>query len=686
MSPSSKGILVSLLPAVALLATLATATARGEVAPPAGSSGEGPREAPRADSSSGIIRLPPFIITETEHRTRWHSTWTYTSIPGFEVLSSCGSAETEEFALDTYRQQVWLDEIVAPELQAGSTVPTTLILFSGEQEKSLSENLASLANANAHRVHEELSKEGIPSPPQVPELIPQVKLWDEDSTGVDIILKYRGPGGYSTVGFEPDYVLYLLSRRAPPLPSWFTVGVLNLYEERFWGEVEPEDSPGSLESGGGLSPDPSAFGAGLGGGLPQAQRRPLATVQHFPPASWISSEITELLREKPLRWSNLEVADLDRRLLPIRALLLEPAPRGSTTDEKRAALARHGFKASGADEPVQRQAEASYIVGLAAVEDSPWRRDVWRSEASLFVRWCLDDESRARTKALWTFASRASAEPATEAMFKACFGFGFNEAAHRLNAYLPGAVGKSFSLKPEIPVEFPRLEVRDATGEEVSRLLGDWQRKEIEFVKPSQPAFADAYARQAQLTLRRAYDDGARSPGLLAALGLYESAAGDDGKARGYLEGAVSAGVERPGAYVQLARLRLAAALAKPAGAGRRLNRSQTGPILDLLESIRREKPPQLTGFLLAAKTLESADFTPAPSDLGLINEGLYFFPSDPRLILAAAQLDAAAGLKGEALRVLDRGLQRVADGRIRGLLLRLRAQYAQKRQEERRD
>jgi hypothetical protein len=177
----------------------------------------------------------------------------------------------------------------------------------------------------------------------------------------------------------------------------------------------------------------------------------------------------------------------------------------------------------------------------------------------------------------------------------------------------------------------------------------------------------------------RAYNHGSRDPGLLAALGLYKCTMGDDAQARDFLESAVQARVARPRAYVELARIRLVAALTKSAGEGGKLERGQIFSVMDLLQSARSMQPPQFAAYLLAADAWEHANSPPTPVELQMLDEGLYFFPDDPRLIVATAQLDAAAGLRVKAVGVLDRGLQVVSDPAMRKLFVSLRTQYVAK-------
>jgi hypothetical protein len=702
-----------------------------------------PPEAPRGESPDGIIRLPPYVVTDTPDIR-----WLYAAIPGFEILSSLSLSQTEEFARKIYMQQAWLNELAPTELQGGATVPTTMILFNEELRKMMSGNIAAFARANAQRTGLSLAEAGVPStrlvapetlspsgsfadagplrPPDVQrnrrwKLIPQVKLWDEDSTSVDMTLD-AGSGDLDNLQFQPDYVFYMLAKRAPPLPAWFKVGVVSLYQTR-----TSEAGPKAL------------LGMGQLASYRQAMPRADDSAQYFSPTSWISPEVTKVLRYLSFEYfeKNHEIrtalpqttdAPLSSahfglpRMLPTRDLLTGPPPQEETEDAKRLWLSKTRLRSKdlpaelqGRDLPKDLDEQLKFgpeiagasnrdewfrqwyeqgklILCRGAEKDSPWRRDIWRSQAMLFVRWALDDKSHARSKALWKFASRASVEPANEAMFRECFGFGFAEADRQIGNYLPLATGDAldrqaasletakpanFSLIPETPIEIPYIEARNSTEAQEARLLGDWQRKEIEFVERSYPEYADQYATQAHVTLMRAYDDGVRDPGLLAAIGLDECAVGEDDQAQGFLEAAVQARVARPRAYVELARIRLAAAMAKPNGAGGKLDRGQIASALDLLQAARALQPPQLAAFLLAAEAWEHADFIPSPAELGMLDEGLHFFPDDPRLILAAAQLDAAGGLRVEAIRVLDRGLQRVSDPAMRKLFVTLLTRYA---------
>ncbi len=182
--------------------------------------------ASRPGPSNGAIQLPPYLVT-----TATIMDWRYAVLPGFEILSCCPKDDTEEFVQEAYWQQASLDEIVPPNLQARNTVPMSLILFNDNAKRAMSDSVAALTREQVEQMRGRLADAGVVSvAPPDSELIPQIKLWDEDSTGVDIILGHRESGGYRNLAFTPDYIFFLLARRAPPLPARFIEGVLDFYQ------------------------------------------------------------------------------------------------------------------------------------------------------------------------------------------------------------------------------------------------------------------------------------------------------------------------------------------------------------------------------------------------------------------------------------------------------------------------
>jgi len=606
---------------------LATAAVNGEFTPPEAIRRliAGDALAVRRDPRTGafaitrveadrIVRLPPYLVEGNRDTRRWK----YAAIPGFEALSCCSTKDTEDVMGEVHREQAWFDQIVPPGLQGMGSVPTRLILFSDDAKKTISENVSSLAGEYDSRLRLKLAEAGLQIPHVTKGLIPQVKLWDEDSTAVDMVLRYLGADSRRNLSFQLDYVLFLLARRAPPLPSWYIEGVLRLYQSRGAGpRAGPSGTvvPVMVGLRGGMSVE---FGPGAGSLSPQRQV--------FLPVTWVAPGVTDLIREDP---------SLAGRVAPLRDLLAGPPPAArapGTPGEVRA------------EEPSPDQARG--ILAQGAGKDSPWRRDLWASEALLFVRWALDDPSFERRHALWKLVARAGSGPVDEAMFRDCFGMGFDEADAQLAGYLGDAVARRFVLIPESPVDYPFIDVEGATEAQSSRVLGDWERMEYEFVRESHPEFAAAYARQAARTFQDAYDDGVRDPEFLAAFGIYECTVGDDARAAGYLEAAVHAGAARPRAFVELARIRYGEAIANPTGPGRWLGAAQVASVLGLIRAAGTLEPRQLAGYAAAADVLAHAA-APSAGDLGILDEGVRCFPYDSRLALERDRLRARLGARG---------------------------------------
>jgi hypothetical protein len=626
--------------------------------------------------SQKAIVLPPLIVTDRATPGSWRSPWKHINAPGFEILSSCGLQETEDFATDACCQRALLELMIPPGLLARSSVPTALILFPYEQEKQFNRDLASLASEGGRQSDARLTDSTLGAASPVVELIPQVKLWDEDSTSIDILVRYRPSGGYVTLGFEPDYVFQLVSRRAPALPAWYVAGALTTYAQWFESSPQKEKPPANIsgfDKNRALQGDAGGRGGAMGSSRVPVYPRSL----QLPPATWISEEITLGLCDDPRFWGRMTRQDISRRLIPLGEFFGAPPPRRAGEDEKAAWLRRNGLKPGQPGDEAAAAALIGAVVPQAATADSPWRAEVWRSEAALLVRWSLDDPSGRRARALQEFVDRSSREAPSEAAFRECFGLGYEAAARELDAYIPVALGKGFEIEPDPPIDAPQFDTRPATAGELARILGDWQRKEMDLVRRSHPQFAPRYAAAAEATLLGAYEDGERDPRLLAALGLYECDVGADRLALRYLEDSVRAGVERPAACVQLARLRLSAAMSKPAGARGLLNRSQVESVLDPIRRAGSQSPPQLGGYRLAVAALEHGDFIPASAQVAVAADGLRFFPGDFPLVVGCVQLEARSGDAPGAVAMIDRALDRFTNPKARRLLAALKARYA---------
>ncbi len=304
-------------------------------------------------------------------------------------------------------------------------------------------------------------------------------------------------------------------------------------------------------------------------------------------------------------------------------------------------------------------------------------RERWKAQAALLVRWALDGRTPAQRAAFSDFVARASFEPITEASFQLGLGVDFATADKQLAAYLPVAVKKSMSLKPEHAIKVPKVELRDADEAEISRVKGDWERLEVAFVQKRSPELAPKYLEQARRTLLRAYDRGDRDPGLLANLGLCECDAGDDGRAREFLEAAARRGPMRPRANYELGRLRFADLARSPAGAGGTFSAAQMSEILTPLFAARALSPAIPEVYELIAKTWSRSSIVPSRGHLAVLDEGVRFFPRRVALVYQLAVLHADRGDAEDASALIILGLHLATDEADRQRFTQLQARLA---------
>ena len=273
---------------------------------------------------------------------------------------------------------------------------------------------------------------------------------------------------------------------------------------------------------------------------------------------------------------------------------------------------------------------SSPVISGADDDASRRRRLLWRSQADLLLQWILSDRSHARIAALTRFLDYRGAGQGTEKAFRECFGMSFEQARHQLSGFLPVATTRSLTrdtLLADIDEPF-----RDARASESARIWGNWTLLEIPFVRAQNPGMVFPYVEQADQTLLGAYDAGARDPGFLGILGLYESEGKNRGRARSILESAAAGKPAYPRVYTELARLRFEAAIAKPEGVAGRLSAEQVASILLPLREARHLSPPQESTYLLLALAFGNGSIPPTADDLAALDEGQRFFPDDARL------------------------------------------------------
>jgi hypothetical protein len=266
----------------------------------------------------------------------------------------------------------------------------------------------------------------------------------------------------------------------------------------------------------------------------------------------------------------------------------------------------------------------------------------------------------------------ADKTPITEALFKSRFGFGYAEADRILREYLFASIGTPLVLDPvAMPLQDPVV-LREAGDLDVSRLKGQLNRLEIDYVREIYPELTAKYIEQARRSLYRAYDLGARDPRLLAEIGLFHCDARDDAAALSFLEAAYDSGIIRPRVNYELARLRLHVLRRRQGDA--RFSAAELATVLQPLERTFLELPAMADVYDLYGEACLRSDTRATPVQLAAVRRGVAKFPRHGRLILSAALLHASAGQFDEARALVKQGLENPAAGPERKRLLQLQA------------
>ncbi len=268
---------------------------------------------------------------------------------------------------------------------------------------------------------------------------------------------------------------------------------------------------------------------------------------------------------------------------------------------------------------------------------------VWVHQAHAFAHFCLYGERGRRQQAFVNFVRRAMREPVTEEVFRDCFGLTFREMEKELRRYvlLPRSQYQRFTLGKGEEIKAPQLaELRDATPDEVGRLLGE------------SLALAGHEA-AAHRELRLAYARGARHPRVLGGLGLAELATGRKERAWKLINAAVDARVDRAEPYLALARQRLSEA-------PERIGSAAAANVLKVLFAARQYAPPHAEVYRTIADVWRRCTVEPTSDHLAPLYEGMKHFPRDQALARALLELEKRVGHEREA-RELETYLERLA-------------------------
>jgi hypothetical protein len=589
-----------------------------------------------------VIELPPMVVEDAKLPPRWR----YAALPGMEFLTCCEDDLAIQLIERTHRMTQQLNQFLPPQLRIKHSTPVSFVLF-GENSKMFN---AEEVVADMQRSSVIKSEQGDRSRKENVTLrsIPNFRFWDRDKLSVFFIMK-EDLMGSGAMTLTPGYVRYMLENRAPALPRWFVEGMMALYETAkleapamnwMLSMQRPSIISGKVE-------DPSVV---------------------IGPAMWVNAGETKKIKassrsERP-------------RLLRMEQIFSTPPPiNPDMMANVSAHEEREGFTKS--DGVVVL---APMVVSGDAGPDLEQRRynyQLWRSQAALFLRWALDKDGEEKRAALWRFVEQAGEGAVTETKFEQAFGLNYAGVTAALLDYLPNAMGASSSFSLRIPVVAPppEIELREPTVTELARIKGDLERLEIGYVKQRYPQAVEHYAAQARRTLRRAYDKGIRDPELLAVMGLCECDVGDDAAGRPFLEAAVKAGVVRPRAYYEMARINYNALRAWEPEA--KFTGKQTAELLQPLFVARTQSPPLPEVYLLIAKVWGNSAITPTRAHLAVLDEGVRNFPSNLGLVYVTAQLNVAHGFGPAVAGLIDYGLRMSSEGADRTLFRKLQAEVA---------
>jgi hypothetical protein len=288
----------------------------------------------------------------------------------------------------------------------------------------------------------------------------------------------------------------------------------------------------------------------------------------------------------------------------------------------------------------------------------------WAKQCQGLVHMWLFGEGQRYSKGLSEFLIRLQREPVSEQLFEECFKMKYKDMMTVFRGYLSFTNYKSLEWRvpkgQTIPVPAP-LVLREATESEVGRIKGDALR-------------LAGFKQAAHTALVAPYIRGERDPRLLAALGLEELEGGNHDRAAKFLEAAVEGKVDRPRAYLELARLQSKKHLAAPAGPNGKLSTAQTRDVVSPLLAARNQPPPLPEIYELMADTLVRSVDTPSRETLQVLLEGANLFPRRVGIAYQTAVLCMRAGEFRGATGLVDRALLIANDPKIKALFIDLKA------------
>lgn len=552
-----------------------------------------------------VIELPKFVVTDSRELPPPES-WRYATVPGFEVLSNASAKGTQRLLrdFDMFRQAL---EIVWP-IPRRLSQPTSLIIC-GKGAKF--DKFIPTARVSADTAFASLFlKKGTQTSIVI----------DLESTTLNVLDLGNTDAGTdnSLISVEHDkqlyreYVRYLLSGNEPRLPAWFEEGlsqiIMRMQFDRRYIEFAKLEDPNTIST----------------------QAAMIAQINEANAAAGGEDGDAATLAGAPAEDRDFPAALRRRALMPMQKFF----------------EVQH-------DSP-----EATNTLG----------NNRWGKQAYAFVHLCLYGYKGKYQKQFTTFLQRSAREPVTEQMFKECFRFSkgkgkdgqetFREMSYKdmlmeIRSYCDFTVydAKYYKAtgKEDLIVKPAPVELRDATQSEIGRIKGE-------------ALVLAGHDKPARTELIAPYQRGERDADLLAALGLYDRAHEEPERGRKFLEAAFAAKTKRPDAGLELARIRYADALAKPAGAGGRFSAAQTTAILEPLLAVRRSPPHMPALYDLVADTWVRSEAKPKRDDVLVMIDGAQLFPTRMKLIFVAAGFAADVNELQSAHALADHGIKYTPD------------------------
>jgi hypothetical protein len=264
-----------------------------------------------------------------------------------------------------------------------------------------------------------------------------------------------------------------------------------------------------------------------------------------------------------------------------------------------------------------------------------------------FVHLCLYGKKGIYQAPLEKLVRRAATEPVTEKVFQECFGLSYAQMGTLLRSHISYAAHQYIQLRAargsSLLADVPAFTVREATQAEIGRIKGDAYRM-------------GGHAGRARLALIAPYIRGEPDAALLASLGLFMQDAGDRERGRKFLEASVAAGVDRPLAYLQLARARLAdakAALAPGATLETKAVETACAPL-----RAAAARPPALPEiYELLGELRAQSGAAISEEEMKLLFAGAQQYRDRPRLIYLAAAHALRRGENTPARALIEHGL-----------------------------